>query len=86
MMSHPSSLLVFTVLKSKSSRTLSVIGRMRLDLSRHAFAASFSASISASGGRPWVNEKSTQEKFEGMIEHRITKSVEESEAVLTAHL
>lgn len=51
MMFHPSSLLVFTVLKSKSSRTLSVIGRMRLDLSRHAFAASFNASISASSGR-----------------------------------
>lgn len=48
MISHPSSLLVFSVLKSKSSKTLSVMGRMLLDLSRQAFAASFNASISAS--------------------------------------
>ena len=53
---HPSNFLVSTVLKSKSSRTLNVMGRAFLVLSRHNLALSFNASSSASGGS-WVNSK-----------------------------
>lgn len=52
---HPSSFRVSTVLKSKSSRTLNVIGRKSLVLSHHTLTLSSKASSSASGTY-WVSK------------------------------
>lgn len=76
MIPHPSILLVLIVLKSKSSRTLSVMGRKYKALSRHPFAASLNASISASGGRVFESIKAAHETLEELESQERTKKAE----------